>query len=117
MKLKKLLCLVLAILMMLSMVACGQDTGDGEKDGSSKKPSENPTVPSSTGEPTLEDIGPWVVTEEYDYRGDRFVYQYDEKRDERFVLSLRCNDLRNYYNTDHGCEQKSDVSQICLNRK
>ena len=78
MKLKKLLCLVLAILMMLSMVACGQDTGDGEKDGSSKKPSENPTVPSSTGEPTLEDIGPWVVTEEYDYRGDRFVYQYDE---------------------------------------
>ncbi len=78
MKLKKLLCLLLALLLVCSMAACGGDAGNDDE-GGNKKPDQDPTVPSSTSKPSLEDLGPWVLTEEIDSRDNRFVYKYDEK--------------------------------------
>lgn len=78
---KKLLCLMLALLMVFSLAACGGDSGndgnddEGGKDGN-KAPATTTTAPK---EPTLEELGPWLVTEETTSRGDRFVYKYDEK--------------------------------------
>ena len=77
---KKVLCLLLSMLILLSLAACGGDNGnnDGDDDnkGGSKKPA--PSAPAPT-EPSIEDLGPWVVTQEIDSRGDRFVYKYNEQ--------------------------------------
>ena len=76
---KKLLCFFLSLVLLLSFTACGGDSGNNDE-GGSKNPNPNPETPtSSTGEPLVEDLGPWVVTQEIDYRGDRFVYKYNEQ--------------------------------------
>lgn len=78
MKLKKLLCLLMALLMVFSVTACGGDAGsdDAGNEGGNKKPAPTTTAPS---EPSLEDLGPWVVTQEINSRDDRFVYKYNEQ--------------------------------------
>ena len=66
---KKLLCLALSLLLLLSMVGC-KDGGDGTA------PTEAPGIPAK---PALEDFGPWVLTAEYEKDTDKLRnYRYDE---------------------------------------
>lgn len=94
---KKLSCLLLALLMVFSLAACGGDSGsDNDDDEGGKKPGKNPepTTTAAPTEPSLEDLGPWVVTEEYDFRDDRFVYVYDKNGD---LVSYEAFDGSNKY--------------------
>lgn len=79
---KKLLCLVLALLMVLSMAACGEDPQEnGEtKDPGNQNPGTTGNIPTTAAptEPSVEDLGPWVISQETDHANDRFVYAYDE---------------------------------------
>lgn len=76
MKLKKILCLVLAMLMVFSMVACGKDTDDGENADNGKKPGKDPTVPTTTV--PAEDDTIWVLVQESDMGSSRYYrYTYD----------------------------------------
>lgn len=75
---KKLLCILLSVVMLLSITACGGDSGNNDE-GGNNKPNQDPTAPSSAAKPSLEELGPWVVTQEINSRGDRYVYKYDEK--------------------------------------
>ena len=77
MRVKKILCLLLAMLMLLSFTACGGDTGNDDE-GGSKTPNQDPETPtSSTGEP--EDNTVWVLVQEYDMGSSRNTkYIYDE---------------------------------------
>lgn len=85
MKMQKMLCLLLAMLMVFSMAACGED---GEKEASKNQSSvgggnaANGNKPengsSDTAEPSVEELGPWLVTEEVDYTGCVYRYHYDE---------------------------------------
>ena len=70
---KKLLCLVLSLLLLLSMAGCKK--ADGEQT-TAPAPTEAPVTPAS---PSLEDFGPWVVAAEYERDSDRVRnYRYDE---------------------------------------
>lgn len=75
MKLRKLLCMVLAMLMVLSMVACGKDADDGENADKGKNPGKDPTVPTTTA--PAEDDTVWVLTKEYDGDNRYTLYYYD----------------------------------------
>lgn len=77
MKLKKLLCLMLAVLMVCSMTACGEPD-DGAETNKGNQGGDNPEVTTAPTEPSAEDLGPWVVTEEMDYLGSIYRYHYDE---------------------------------------
>ena len=77
MKLKKILCLLLAALLVYSMAACGEDAsqgGDKNNDGGNK----NPTVPTTTVPP--EDDTVWVLVWESNMGSSRYSsYVYDEE--------------------------------------
>lgn len=83
MKLKKILCLLLAVLMVISMAACGEDAdqgGDKNSDGGNKNPGKNPTVPTTTV--PAEDDTVWVLVQESDMGSSRYTkYIYDENGD------------------------------------
>ena len=76
---KKLLCIFLSLVMLLSFTACGVDNGSDDDEGG--KGGNRVPIPTTTAptEPSLEALGPWVVTEEINSRGDRFVYKYNEQ--------------------------------------
>ena len=67
---KKLLCLVLSALLLLSMAGCKSGDGNGA----------DPTVaPTEPPKPSLEEFGPWVLTAEYEKDTDKLRnYRYDE---------------------------------------
>ena len=68
---KKFLCLVLSLLLVLSMAGCKQEQ---EADGPA--PTEAPTV---SAKPDLDDFGPWVLTTEYEKDTDHLrQYRYAE---------------------------------------
>jgi hypothetical protein len=73
MKLKKLLCLLLSIVMLLSCTACGGDSNADE--GGDKNPNKEPTTPTTTVPP--EDDTVWVLTKEYDGDNRYTLYYYD----------------------------------------
>lgn len=79
MKLKKLLCLLLAVLMVFSMAACGEDAdqgGDKNNESGNKNPDKDPTVPTTTV--PAEDDAVWVLVRESDMGSDRYdTYIYD----------------------------------------
>lgn len=75
MKLKKLLCLLLSIVMLLSLTACGGDSNADE--GGDKEPNKEPTTPTTTVPP--EDDAVWVLVQESDMGSSRYTrYIYDE---------------------------------------
>lgn len=79
MKLKKILCLLLALLMVCSMAACGEDAdkGGNKNDGGNKNPQKDPTNPTTTVPP--EDDTVWVLVRESYMGSGRYVtYIYDE---------------------------------------
>lgn len=85
MRLKKWMCFLLVSLMLVALSACGEDAGHQGGDGNQTKPNGgkvsssttiSPTQPST--QPSVEELGPWVVTEEVDYMGYIRRYQYDE---------------------------------------
>lgn len=68
---KKVLCLILSVLLLLSMVGC-KDADSGE----TAAPTDGPTEPTK---PSLESFGPWVLTTEYTKNSDTFrQYRYDD---------------------------------------
>jgi hypothetical protein len=72
-RMKKLLCLVLSLLLMLPMFGCKK-----QEDSKTTAPSatEAPVAPEK---PMLEDFGPWVLTAEYQRNTDKLRnYRYDE---------------------------------------
>ncbi|MBE6977716.1 MAG: hypothetical protein E7438_03635 [Ruminococcaceae bacterium] len=71
MKLKKLLCLLLALLLVCSMAACGESADQG----GDKDPDQDPTTPTTTVPP--EDDTVWVLTKEYDGDNRYTLYYYD----------------------------------------
>ena len=76
---KKLLCLMLALLMVFSLAACGGDNGnDGNDDeGGDKNPNKEPTTPTTTVPP--EDDTVWVLVQETSSGTDDYYrYIYDE---------------------------------------
>ncbi len=79
MKLKKILCLLLALLMVCSMAACGEDADEGgNNEGGNKNPDKDPTVPTTTVPP--EDDTVWVLVQEtINGTDDYYRYIYDEK--------------------------------------
>ncbi len=84
MSLKKMMCLLLALMMVFTIAACGDDEGsegssgdktaNGENTPEGSKPFDEPPAT----EPSVEELGPWIVTEEVDSYGNVFHYQYDE---------------------------------------
>mgnify|MGYP003292103901 CR=1 FL=1 len=80
MKLKKILCLLLALLMVCSMAACGEDADEGgnKNEGGNKDPQKDPTVPTTTVPP--EDDTVWVLVRESNMGSSRYSsYVYDEE--------------------------------------
>lgn len=74
MKLKKILCLLLALLMVCSMAACGEDADEG----GNKNPQKDPTNPTTTVPP--EDDTVWVLVRESNMGSSRYSrYVYDEE--------------------------------------
>lgn len=68
---KKLLCLLLSVVLLLSMAGC--KNGDGSE---TPAPTEAPTAPVK---PSLEEFGPWVVAAEYEEDTDKLRnYRYDK---------------------------------------
>ncbi|MBQ2700829.1 MAG: hypothetical protein IJF65_06685 [Clostridia bacterium] len=68
---KKFLCLVLSLLLLLSMTGCKQGQSNDDP-----APTEAPTAPTK---PNLSDFGPWVLTAEYEKDTDKLRnYRYDE---------------------------------------
>jgi hypothetical protein len=73
---KKFLCLLLSIAMLLSFTACGSDSGDDDE-GNVQKPNQDPTVPTTTA--PAEDDTIWVLVQESDMGSSRNTrYIYDE---------------------------------------
>ena len=67
---KRILCLVLCVLLLVAMVGCKQENTEAPT------PTEEPTLPAK---PSLEDFGPWVLTAEYEKNTDALrQYRYDE---------------------------------------
>ena len=70
-KMKRLLCLILGLLLLLSMVGCKQGKG-GEGPATTD-------APMVSAKPDLADFGPWVLTAEYEPNADHFrQYRYAE---------------------------------------
>lgn len=87
MNLKRMMCLLLAVLMVFTMAACGDDEGNkvssGDKTvtGENTPAGSNPVTDPPATEPSVEELGPWIVTEEVDYMGFIRRYHYDENGD------------------------------------
>ena len=76
---KKFLCLLLSVLMLLSLAACGGDAGNNDdEDAGDKGGNKNPTVPATTA--PAEDDTVWVLVRESDMGSNRYSrYVYDEE--------------------------------------
>ena len=76
---KKFLCLLLSVLMLLSLAACGGDAGNNDDDDAGDKGgNKNPTVPATTA--PAEDDTVWVLVRESDMGSNRYSrYVYDEE--------------------------------------
>ena len=78
MKLKKLFCLLLALLMVFTLAACGEDADEGGNKDPGKDPDKNPTTPTTTVPP--EDDTVWVLVRESNMGSSRYSsYVYDEE--------------------------------------
>lgn len=74
MRMERILCLLLALLMICSMAACGEDADQG----GNKDPQKNPTTPTTTAPP--EDDTVWVLVRESNMGSSRYSrYVYDEE--------------------------------------
>lgn len=77
MKLKKLLCLLLALLLVCSMAACGDAGNSDDCDKNANNPNGDPETPTSSVAP--EDDTIWVLVQESDMGSSRYnKYIYDE---------------------------------------
>ena len=78
MKLKKLFSLLLALLMVFTLAACGEDADEGGNKDPGKDPDKNPTTPTTTVPP--EDDTVWVLVRESNMGSSRYSsYVYDEE--------------------------------------
>ena len=78
MKLKKLFSMLLALLMVFTLAACGEDADKGGNKDPDKDPDKNPTAPTTTVPP--EDDTVWVLVRESNMGSSRYSsYVYDEE--------------------------------------
>lgn len=111
---KKLLCLLLALLMVFTIAACGDNSGSGDdkdnngdgihQDGNEGGENADQTTPS---EPSAEGLGPWIVTEEVNYLGGIYRYHYDENGElSSYELYSASNEKRRDYKLTHSVTEE-----------